>query len=81
MVQSCRLSCVSSVFGGIFWPVICVYAAPGGEVHSTHITGQNMLPNTDHAHDNLHDWTIVILVKYSLSLPDDGSCVIQNMLE
>jgi hypothetical protein len=32
----------SQCYGGIFWPVICVYAA----LHATytHITGQNMPP-------------------------------------
>ena len=38
--------------------------------------------NTDHVHVNGHDRTItVILAKYSLRLPDDGSFVIRNMLE
>jgi hypothetical protein len=41
-----------------------------------------MPPNTDHAHNNKYNWTITwISVKYSLLLPDDGSCVIRNMLE
>jgi hypothetical protein len=25
----------------------------------THTTGQNMPPNTDHTHEDLHDWTII----------------------
>jgi hypothetical protein len=42
-----------------------------------------MPPNTDLAH--IKTCPIkplsVILVKYSLTLPDDGPCVIRNMLE
>jgi len=38
--------------------------------------------NTDFVHVNGHDRTIlVILAKYCTRLPDDGSSVIQNMLE
>jgi len=38
--------------------------------------------NTDHVHVNGHHRTIlVILAKYCTRLPDDGSCVIRNMLE
>ena len=38
--------------------------------------------NTDHVHVNGHDRTIiVILAKYCIRLPDDGSFVIRNMLE
>ena len=38
--------------------------------------------NTDYVHVNGHDRTIlVILAKYCIRLPDDGSFVIQNLLE
>ena len=37
--------------------------------------------NTDYVHINGHDRTItVILAKYCIELPDDGSLVIRNML-
>jgi len=38
--------------------------------------------NTDYIHANGHDRTItVILAKHRTKFPDDGSLVIQNMLE
>jgi len=38
--------------------------------------------NTDYVHVNEHDRTItVILARYCIRLPDDGSFVIRNMLE
>jgi len=38
--------------------------------------------NIDYIHINGHDRTIlVILAKYCIKLPDDGSFVIQNMLD
>ena len=38
--------------------------------------------NTNYAHVNVHDRTIiVILAKHCIKLPDDGSIVIRNMLE
>ena len=38
--------------------------------------------NTDDVHINRHDRTItVIIAKYCIKLPDDGSLVVRNMLE
>ena len=38
--------------------------------------------NTDYVHVNGHDRTItVVLAKYCIKLPDDGSLVIRNMEE
>jgi len=43
---------------------------------------QTCCHNTDYAHVNVHDRTIiVILAKDCVKLPDDGSIVIRNMLE
>jgi len=48
--------------------------------HTHH--GQICCHNTDYIHVNGQDRTItVILAKHCIELPDDGSLVIQNMLE
>jgi hypothetical protein len=49
-------------------------------MHTHH--GQICCHNTNYVHINGCDRTItVILAKHSIELPDDGSLVIQNMLE
>jgi len=50
---------------------------------STHMYhGQICCHNTDYVHINKHEKTItVILNKHCTELPDDGSLVIQSMLE
>ena len=51
------------------------------ELHAS-TTDRICCHNTDHVHVNGHDRTIlVILAKYCIRLPDDGSLVIRNMLE
>ena len=45
-------------------------------------TGRICCHNTDYVHVNGHDRTIfVILAKYCIRLPDDGSYVIRNRME
>jgi len=51
-------------------------------VHTHTHHGQICCHNTDYVHINRHDKAIIVnLAKHYIGLPDDGSLVIQNMLE
>jgi hypothetical protein len=71
---------------------VCVCTAPGAEVLCTVPLHPVQYTHTHYRSEYAakhwpyirwsHDWTIsVTLVKYSLTLPDDESCVVQNVLE
>jgi len=47
----------------------------------THTTGLVYAPNSDHHIISNYEASYVISIKYKLSFPDDGSCLIRYMLE
>ena len=78
---------VAKAFDGVNHNVwlaeLCVYCAVHTVMCSTRTHhGYIRCQNTDYIHINGHNRTItVILAKHCIELPDDGSFVIQNMLE
>ena len=85
MVLSCPLTWTWSVLWQHILPMVRVCSSLYRKsLHTLHTrtTGRICCHNTDYVHVNGHDRTIlVILAKYCIRLPDDGSVVIRNTLE
>jgi len=82
MVLSCPLTWSYMVLWQHILPVVCVCSSLYRKGLHTHTTGRICCHNTIYDHVNGHDRTIiVILAKYCIRLPDDGSFMIRNILE